>query len=139
MAPPYSTDFRWRIVWLSTVYHMNSSTVASLMSISERTVRRYLEKFNQTGDIQPIQYTHGPQPLLGLFEQIILVRLISENNSIYQSEIKQELEQSFGVPVSASTICRTVRKMGFTRKKIHHIALQQSELLRAEFMAIISA
>ena len=40
--------------------------------------------------------------------------------------------------MSVSTICRTVMKMGFTRKKIHHIAMQQSELLRAEFMAKIS-
>ena len=29
-------------------------------------------------------------------------------------------------------------KMGFTWEKIHHIAMQQSELLRAEFMAKIS-
>lgn len=40
--------------------------------------------------------------------------------------------------VSVSVICKTVKLLGFTRKKIHHIALQQSEVLRAEFMAIIS-
>ena len=54
------------------------------------------------------------------------------------SYIQQELESIYGVYVSVSTICRAIKLMGFTRKTIHHIAVQQSELLRAEFMAQIS-
>ena len=139
MAPPYSTDFRWRVIWLSVVHNLKPATIALLLSISDRTVRRYLDQFNQTGDVQPQKYRHGPQPIFGEFEQILIIRLISDNTSIYLYEVKQKLEQLFGVPVSESTICRTVKKLGFTRKKIHYIALQQSELLRAKFMAVISA
>lgn len=138
MAPPYSLDLRWRIVWLKIVEGMSSVSIASLMNISERTVRRYVTKFYQTGDIQPKEHRNGPQALLGDFEKIILVRLLSENPSIYLYELQQELERMFGVSISVSTICKTVRSMGFTRKAIHHIALQQSEQLRAEFMATIS-
>ena len=117
---------------------MSAGAIASLMNISERSVRRYVAKFNQTGDIQPKKHRNGPQPLLGDFEQLILVRLLSENPSIYLYELKYELECMFGVSISVSTICKALKWMGFTRKAMHHIALQQSEQLRAEFMAAIS-
>ena len=117
---------------------MSTDSIASLMKVSERTVRRYVAKFNQCGDVQPQKHRHGPQALLGELEQLILVRLFSENPTIYLYEIKQELEKMFGVSVCVSTICKTIKLMGFTRKTIHHIALQQSEQLRAEFMAKIS-
>lgn len=104
MSPPYSVDFRWRIIWLSVVHNLKPTEIASLVSISECTVRRYLYKFNQTGEAEPKTYSHGPQPLFGEFEQILLVRLISESASIYLGEIKQEFECTFGVSVSESTI-----------------------------------
>lgn len=40
-----------------------------------------------------------------------------------------------GVVVSEATICRLLRRHGFTRKKIRHTALQRSTELRALFMA----
>ena len=40
-----------------------------------------------------------------------------------------------GVIVSEATICRLLRRHGFTRKKIRHVALQRSTELRALFMA----
>jgi hypothetical protein len=53
-------------------------------------------------------------------------------------EINEEFLRQFGVSISVSVVCKAVKSMGYTRKTIHHIALQRSELLRAEFMATIS-
>ena len=50
--------------------------IAQLLSISERTVRRYLTFFYQTGDIVPRPRTNGPKRLLGDFEQVLLLQLI---------------------------------------------------------------
>ena len=35
--------------------------------------------------------------------------------------------------VSLSTICRTLQRLGFTRKKLQHVVLRRSETERAEF------
>ena len=123
MAPPYSTDFRWRIVWLRIVHNLSADAISSMMNISERTVRRYETKFYQTGDILPKEHRNGPERLLGGLGQIFLVRILAENPTVYLYEIQEELEDAFGVSVSVSTICKTLRWMGFTRKKIHHIAI----------------
>ena len=52
---------------------------------------------------------------------------------IYLQELQQELYSRTLHLVDASTICRTMHHIGMTRQAIRHIALQHSELKRAEF------
>ena len=95
--------------------------------------------FWQTGDVQPTEYCHGPPTILDDFEHVVILRIINEYPGIYLHEIKAMLLDMFGTTVSTTTICRTLHsKMGCTRQVIQHIALQQSELVRAQFMAEIS-
>ena len=60
------------------------------------------------------------------------------NPGIYLHEIQQELWQKSGVWLHTSTICKSLHRMGCTRQKIQHIALQRSDQSRAKFMAEIS-
>ena len=119
-------------------HQLPPNTIADLLSMSERTVRRYLELFNQTGEVQPQPRKNGPSRLLGDFEQVMLLRLIVETPGIYLHELRSELFNFFGVYVSESTICKTLQFMGCTRQAMRRVALQQSDILRAQFMATIS-
>ena len=78
MPNPYSLDLRWRIVWLALANNQSSADIAKSLCVSEKTVRRYLDKFWRTGEVQSVNYKHGPPPILGDFEQIVIMRLISE-------------------------------------------------------------
>ena len=51
MAMPvnYSTDLRWRAVWLVTLRGMKYEEVSKMLFISDRSVRRYVDLFS-TGD-----------------------------------------------------------------------------------------
>ena len=69
---------------------------------------------NQTGDVHPATHQHGPPKLLGEFEQLVLLRLITENTGIYLYEIQTKLVARFGVTVSVATICRTLKFMGYS-------------------------
>ena len=137
MPLPYSVDFRWRIVWLSIAQKLSPATISQQLCISERSVRRYLKLFVFFVDVQPKKQRHGPQLLLGEFEQLTLLRLILENTGIYLHEIQDKFSDLFGVNVSVSTICRTLRIMGCCRRVIRHVALQRSDESRARFMADI--
>ena len=81
---------------------------------------------------------YGPSRLLGDFEQVMLLRLIVETPGIYLHELRSELFNFFGVYVNEITICKTLRFMGCTRQAMRRVALQQSDILRAQFMATIS-
>ena len=120
------------------VIQLPISEISRQLCVSKRTIWRYINMFEQTGDIQPKRQRHGPPMLLGDYEQLVLLRIIGENTGIYLSEIQAKLQLRFGVKVSAATICRTLKFMGCTRQVTQHIALQRSDECRARFMAEVS-
>ena len=138
MPTPYSLDLRWRVVWFYTAHHLSATDISQQLCISERTVRRYIDMFEQTGEVEPKKQHHGPPKLLGDFEQLVLLRIIFENTGMYLHEIQAKLLAAFGVTVSVPTICRTLKFMGCTRQVIQHIAVQCSDDLRAKFMAEVA-
>ena len=138
MPIPYAVDLRWRDVWLNLAQGFSSQEIGEILCLSERTVRRYLTLFHQTGNVQPATRRNGPRRLLGDHEQLQMLQLILRTPGIYLHEIKHQIQEMYGVEIHVSTICRTLKFMGCTRQVIRHVALQQSELLCAKFMAQVS-
>lgn len=97
-----------------------------------------MNHFQRTGEVQSVQRSHGPKPLLDKFGQLTLLQLILKYHGIYLKEIKDKLQSVYGVSISVSTICRTLKRMRCTRQAMHHVALQRSDSLRAKFMADVS-
>ncbi|KAF8812198.1 hypothetical protein BYT27DRAFT_7018858, partial [Phlegmacium glaucopus] len=56
---------------------------------------------------------------------------------LYLDELRLELQERHGVSVSISTIWRTLRKGGYTMKKLSHVAIERSAEKRANFAACI--
>lgn len=117
---------------------MSYADIGEILFISEKTVRRYVDLFLHTGGVEPTKQRHGPHILLNDFEQTVVIQLIIDSPSIYLNEIQAKLESTTGTTVHESTICRTIHHLGFTRKRIEHIALQRSDVLRGQFMSEIS-
>ena len=117
---------------------MTPTDISQHLCVCERTVRRYLNQFELTGDVQPRHQSRGPSRLLGEFEQLLILRMISENVGIYLHEIQERFQVMFGITVSVSTLCRTLKYMGCTRQVVQHIALQRSDECRAKFMCEVS-
>ena len=135
MPVSYSNDLRWRIVWLHVFLQIAADEVARVMHVCKRTVCRYAERFRLTGEVWMSMKSHGPPGMLCEFKKLLLIQLILIRPGIYLRELQQELSDCTGNLVDISNICHEVRKMGMTRPKIQHIALQQSELKRAKFIA----
>ena len=138
MPRSYATDLRWRAVWLHIAHSLDVTEISQLLAISPSSVYRYITLFEQTGDVKPRSYRHGPPKLLGDMEQLFLLRVITSHPGIYLSEIRAKLATKFGVTMDVSTICRTLKYMGCTRQVIQRISLQRSDEDRAKFMAQVS-
>ena len=123
---------------MSIVHLQTPEEISRHLCISERSARRYIDQFEQTGDIEPKSHHHGPPKLLEDFGQLVLLRLILQNPGIYLHEIQAELLTLYGVSVACSTLCKTLRFMGCSRQVIKHISVHRSDELRAKFMAEIS-
>ncbi len=72
------------------------------------------------------------------FEAFTVLQSILHQPKAYLDEVRQELFDITGRWVHLSTICRTIKRHGFTRKRVQSIALQQSETKRVQFMSDIS-
>ena len=81
MPVPYSTDLRWRVVWMYLIGYSFQS-ISDLLQLSARSVSRYVNIFLQTGEVKSKMYRHGSLKLLGEFEQVILPEVILRNPGI---------------------------------------------------------
>ena len=134
MPRTYSTDLRWHIVWLYYYKEKSIEEIEQLLFVCCRSIRRYIAIFDATGDVSPLSSRHGPPRILDAFEEMTLIQSILNKPDLYLEELKQELIQATGTDVSLSTICGTLKRLGFSRNKLRHVALQRSEERRLEFI-----
>jgi len=76
MPVNYSNDLRWRAVWLYLVRGMSYGEIADVLFICKRSVARYIERYQSTGDVQQVQQKHGPAQLLNDIEQTAVLQLM---------------------------------------------------------------
>ena len=110
-------------MWLSLHHQMDANDIASLLHVSVKTVRRIVKLFLNTGDVEPSSRKNGPDRVLSEFDELVLVQCVSEKPSMYLHELQNELFRATGTWVDCATVCRTMKRLGFSRKKIRYVAL----------------
>lgn len=133
---PYSPDIRWRVVWQRLSMGYTFEKIGICLQVAPSTAHRIFTRFQNTGEVAPLQ----PSSQEGLrklddHHELFIIGMIHENPCLYLSEICQAIKDATGVIVSGSTVCRILRKNGFTRKKAQQIAKQRCVEYRAMFMA----
>ena len=132
----YSPDIGWRVVWQRAGMCLTFKDIASRLHISVGTAHRIYTRFVNTGDVGPAQRsTRSDSRKLDDQHELFILTLISENPTLYLREICLMISEMTNVTVSASTVCRVIRRNGFTRKKLTQIAKQRSTFYRGDFMA----
>ena len=136
MPKGYSKDLRWRIVWK---YLQNRSVkdISLELYVCTRTVERFIYLFNTTGDISPKLQRHGPLPAMSEFEEVTLLEMLLSDPSLYLRKVQQKLETITGAYYDSSTICRAIKRLGMTRQKMRHVAIQRCDVQRARFISEI--
>ena len=129
----YSNDLSWRIVYQRIAMNLPFVKIAQNLNIAVSTVHRIYRLFEESGTVDPLSPRKRlDYRRLDLRSELHVVGVILENPSMYLGELCLEVMQVFGIP---STVCRTLKRYGLTRKKICQVALQRSSELRGSFMA----
>ena len=132
----YSDDLRWRIVWQRIAQEKSYRDIAKNLNISVGTVHNIWQKFEATGDIsKEVPRERERERVLDEYHEILILGVLAVHPDMYLSELCIYIHSSTGTLVSNSTISRVLKRHGYTRKKIQHIALQRCEDLRAQFVA----
>ncbi len=130
----YSSDLRWRIVYQRIALNRSFERIAKNLNIARATAHRTFKIFERTGEVNASP-CGSPDRALDTVGELHLIGFILDNPSLYLSELCRKVYEVVGIQVSQSTICRTLKRYGFSRKRIRQVALQRCYLLRGAFMA----
>uniref|UniRef100_A0A1X7TWP6 Tc1-like transposase DDE domain-containing protein n=1 Tax=Amphimedon queenslandica TaxID=400682 RepID=A0A1X7TWP6_AMPQE len=135
----YSSDLRWPMVHQIEGLEIPYRQVAENLSVDPSTVHRTVAKFRESGNVDRKRYpaNHGTAVLTEIDKFIILDAFINKPDT-YLHEMKYLLLQETGTDVHISTIMRFLQSSNFTRKKISIVPKQRSDILRAEFLLLMS-
>jgi len=112
----YSEDLRRKIVEAVEEHRMNQSEAARAFGVSRSSVKRYLKAVRQGRSLSPGK-APGKMPTLDEKARKLLEADLEERPFAKLRHRQEYLRKAGGVAVSESTLSRTIRSMGFGRKK----------------------
>ena len=132
----YSKDIALRVVWMRLGMNLSFRSIAYRLQIGLGSAYRLYQRFERTGSFLAPKRSDRPQcKKLDEQHELFILALLMENPGLYLVEMCLKIQEVTGTTVSGATVCRLLRKHGYTRKKIRQVAKQRSEELRGLFMA----
>src|SRR5215216_12854 len=111
---PYSEDLRTRIV-RAVEGGMSKSAAARLFGVSLSSVKRYLRRAERGMPLAP-RKGGGRPPKIDRTAEKLLKEDVKERPAATVSERRRFLEHTTGKTLSASTMKRLLKRLGFSRK-----------------------
>jgi len=117
---PYSKDLRLRVLSAVDAGTLREE-VAKTFSVSMPTIKRWLRRRRETGDVEP-RAIPGRPPRKGVMLKEWLPKQLEENDDLTLEEHREAFEEEFGEEISTSTIGRAIAGLpngGWPIKKSH--------------------
>ena len=117
---PYSKDLRLRVL-AAVDAGKPREEVARTFSVSMPTIKRWLKRCRESGDVQPHPIPGRP-PRKGAMLKEWLPEHLQANDDLTLEEHRQAFEEEFGQRLSTSTIGRAIASLpdgGWPIKKSH--------------------
>jgi transposase len=112
----YSEDLRRKIVEALQERRMNQSEAARAFGVSRSSVKRYLKAVRQGRSLSP-RKAPGKRSSLDEKARKLLEADVEDRPFAKLKQRQEYLHEAAGISVSESTLSRTIRSMGFGRKK----------------------
>ena len=123
----YSEDLRSKIVQAVQERRMNQSEAARAFGVSRSSVKRYLNAVRQGRSLSPGK-APGKKPALDEKARKLLEADVEERPFTTLKHRQEYLREVAGISVSESTLSRTIRSMGFGRKKGRWVRASETSL-----------
>lgn len=133
MARAYSQDLRVRVIEVIESKKMTKAEASRVFNLSRNTIDLWLKRKAETGscEAKKIKPTGGEHKIKDWDKFREFVRL-------HGDKTQEEMAQLWEEPISAKSISRGLKKMGFSRKKKTYGYKERDEQKRAEFSGEIA-
>lgn len=127
MGAAYSEDLRRCIIKGAEGGQESVRALAKRFEVGKSFVSRLIQQYRETGSLSAKPHGGGEKPQIGSEHLAWLKAKVVEQNDITLEELCKKLEESKGINVSQSTMCRALQKIGMTRKKKHFMLTSNKE------------
>jgi transposase len=114
MAKAYSYDLRKKVIEAIELNGMKKSEASVTFNISRNTIDLWLKRKAETGDYQALPHK-PPGNNHKILDWEKFRQFVKENGD----KTQEEMAELWPEEISARTISRALKKIGFTRKKKH--------------------
>jgi transposase len=113
---PYSKDLRMKVLAAVDRGGMPRKEVAEVFGVSEPTIKRWLRRRRETGDIEP-KPIPGPSAKKGAALEDHLPAQLRANPDLTLEEHRELFEEVHSVKASTATVSRAFKRLGLPLKK----------------------
>jgi transposase len=132
----YGKDIAIRVVWQRLGMDLPFRDIAKRLQIGVGSAYRLYRRYILTGEFSPSKRSSRPSVRkLDEHHELYIIGLLIVNPGLYLTEMCAKVKGATGVSVSGPTVCRLLKRNGYTRKKIVQVAKQRCEQYRGTFMA----
>ncbi|VDC02747.1 unnamed protein product [Peniophora sp. CBMAI 1063] len=112
---------------------MPQDDLVKFSHVSDRTCRRVKKLYRQTGKVSRKALFPGRPRALGDLPLAYLEARIEQSPDLTLRELRQALVTAYAIDVTEQTISNSLKRRGWSRKKLSRPALEQDEEKRAAF------
>lgn len=117
MPSPLSNDLRQRIVERHSRGDITARALADAFDVHVATVERLVKLYKKTGSVEPRSHNGGRPSKITDAGQAWLRKLVEEQPDLTTQEYTDAYNSWSGLGLHRSIVLRSMRAMGFTRKK----------------------
>jgi transposase len=131
---PYSRNLRTKVVEACENGEGSLRKIANRFSVSLNFVWLLWDRYRKMGSVEPKPHGGGQKLAIAGKDVERFRRLVVKHNDATLTELRDMFFRQTGITVGESTISRTVKRLGLTRKKktLHASERDQGETLRQD-------
>ncbi|THU77560.1 hypothetical protein K435DRAFT_702093 [Dendrothele bispora CBS 962.96] len=129
----YSRDLKNRVIYQYYTLQLNTSEISVNLNMMLRVVQRAIQNWNEIGDVCRERRGRGRCRILSSHNMQFLIAVVDRTPDIYLDEIQQELLTQHGVDMSIGTIHNSLKRLGYSSKKLTRQAAERQQERRDEF------
>lgn len=113
----YSLDLREKVVATVDEGKLSLRAIAALFKVSFTWVKKLLRQRREQGNFAPLPHGGGQKPRLDEEKLALLREVVAGKPDATLDELCRKVKPANRRAVSRATMCRTLNRLGFTRKK----------------------
>lgn len=118
MPKEFSTDLRWRVVYLYSD-GLSITDIANTLYMSKSVVAKIINLYEKWACVtNPFKGVPGRRKLFDREDMRILQNLVKDKVDWYLDELVYEMDNLTGKRASISALWRSLHYLGITRKKV---------------------